>query len=86
MVFRRKASECSPRPYRFGLLGRDVLRLRYWDSNTRGEPEVLNSVSPPALATAKLNGDSVKVNCNEELEAEAPEEGPGLGKTSAGTW
>jgi len=75
---------CSPRPYREGLLGRDVRRRRYWDSNTRVAAEVSKRTSPVELLLMENEkGDSTKENLSVLLSVFPSVEG--RGKTDSGT-
>lgn len=86
MVFKRKGSECSPKPYRFGLLGSEVRSRRYWDSKTRLAAEVSKSTSPVlARVIENENGEVLYLNWIFECLELIPLEADGLGRTDSGT-
>lgn len=84
MVFKRKGSECSPKPYKFGFSGNEVLSLRYCDSKIRLAAEVSKSTSPVLARTIeKENGEEMYLNLSLPVaELDFP---PGRGRTEAGT-
>jgi hypothetical protein len=87
VVLSRNGSECSPKPYRFGLLGRDVLNRRYWDSKTRLAAEVSKRISPvfPRVMENE-NGEALYENWILALFEFMSSDAAGRGTTLAGTW